>query len=461
MSKDQLQNPEAVLIKDNRIQAIGSYHYLRSIANRPQKIDLEGRILLPAFTDAHTHFVETAKHQLILNVVHQNSEQDFILCLANYRNNNPLQQWISGFGWDRATIDQRISHITIDRIFPDQPVTIVSKDLHSVLINTAAMKILGLNHKHQRGFLYEWDPKEIDKYRPPIEQDLLASLVTRLIQKCHKNGLCGVHTIEQQVDAQLLAKLSDSQNFYFTVYYYDYQAIFAKESSHFRNGGLKVFADGTLGSDSAWMFSNPKQVDNGRLKKIKRVLEFAETNNLQVAIHTIGDYSTMLIANILKEMKPKVQHRLEHLQAVRPEDLSLLKDIGIHASMQAIHIQHDASLIEKKWTIAKKYAYPLNSINKITYLALGSDSPVETLNPFAGIFYATHNCFEVLSLEDALASYTYKHHIVANQNRISGKIEKNNLANLIVINKNAFQEFNTFLDEVDITIIDGVIVHEK
>ena len=474
---------QAILIRNHLIHAYGEYNLLNVIAYNPIKLDLEGNVLLPAFTDAHTHFLETAKRHIMLDVSSCTTEESFYNQLVRYRDSyqnilknlgydKPLQ-WIKGMGWEKKTIEKlpNINIKMLDKVFGDMPVSIASKDLHSSLCNTAALKSMGLlsNSSHPllersgvvfdrlpcgsfSGFIYENAWTALDNYIPALSSDLLEKLIQKQIDKCHRYGLCGVPSIEDIHAAQTISSIAEKTPFYFTWYYLNinpekrsdfiYKDHFVKENRHFRNAGIKLFTDGALGSDTAWMFDSATNTPAQKqiLSYIKTEIALAHAQDIQVAVHAIGDYASYATASIFKEIhrqNPKdLKHRIEHLQAVRPEDISLLKEANIHASMQSIHIKDDMETIQKKWHKAKNYSFPIKSISKAVELALGSDAPVETLNPLEGVKFAVYRQnfipSEALSLSEALDAYTYKHHTIANKPITYGLLKKDQIANLTV-----------------------------
>lgn len=500
----QNPHPESVLVREGKIIATGLFHTLKKIATNPQLINLDGHTLLPALTDAHTHFVETARHQLTLNMIDCKNDADFYRRLVDYRETyqkmlydfgyqSPLT-WIKGYGWEKNVFDSypSIDARLIDRVFPDIPVSIASRDLHSNLCNSKAldiidipknqnmMKNMGIEIGRQsggeaNGYLYENAWTILEKFIPELDSELQSRLIKKLIKKCHRYGLCGTHSIENIHSAKLVHDISREATFYFTWYYldlnpqkernFDYLSLFLSQTSHFRNGGIKLFSDGSLGSDTAWLFPE-HTIDVAYIENLISEIESAHQQGIQVAIHAIGDYAVYTIAQIIKDTISRypsaLRHRIEHLQAVRPQDMAIVRDSRTHASMQPVHMRTDVEAINKKWHTAKNHAFPLKSLQNITTLALGSDAPVETLNPFDGLRFATQrNGFlphECISLHEALSSYAYTHHIVANQPITSGIIKPDMIANLIVVDGNQIKDLTQFGDSVLLTMIDGEIV---
>ena len=157
---NSFENHEAILIRDDKILDTGSFHFLKLVAVNPEIIDLQKNLLLPAFTDAHTHFVETARQPLTLNVSGCKTENDFYGKLLNYSDNYrallkefglkaPLL-WIKGFGWEKQYVENfpQINRYMLDKVFPDIPVSIASRDLHANLCNSLALEISGVNSEN-------------------------------------------------------------------------------------------------------------------------------------------------------------------------------------------------------------------------------------------------------------------------------------------------------------------------
>jgi hypothetical protein len=503
-----------VFIRNEKIHSIGSLHTLKLTANNPEYIDLKGYTLLPAFTDAHTHFVETAKQQLTLNVLDCVNTDDFFQRLKYYRDNYQQMldrfgysgrlDWIKGFGWEKKLFDKcpDINKNLIDSVFPDIPVSIASRDLHSNLCNSKALEIIGINENQHRfsangieigrfvdgepnGYLYENSWTILEKFIPKQDDNLIKKLVIELIRKSQKMGLCGVHSLESRRAAELICDICDDHDFYFVWYYlnlneikekvFDYKSHFLSEKKHFTNGGIKIFSDGSLGSDSAWLY---EQIECGKLntnndvwlsyiEKLKNEIICANKQGLQVAVHAIGDYAVFQMADIIhklnKDFPNAVKHRIEHLQAVLPTDIALLTNSRVHASMQPVHMKTDIEVIKKKWVKAQHHSFPLKSIMQNMALALGSDTPVETMNPFEGIRYATYRDGfgdnEAISLPDAINAYTTTHHTVANKEIKYGMISEGQIANLIVVHPDTFSDPTKICTETKMTIINGKIVN--
>jgi len=519
----QNPSPEAVLVRDDKLLATGSLQALKYKAHNPKLIDLQKNTLLPAFTDAHTHFVETARGQLYIDVTGCHTADQLHAKLQEYRENQQslldrlgykgIQSWIKGFGWEKIYFDTdpQINKNLIDSVFPDVPVSLASKDLHSNLCNSMALQIVGtplaasvtnrpatdgiqfgtFADGTSNGYLYENSWSILERFIPKPDLALEQKLIKELVKKCHKYGLCGVHSMESRASAEIIQPICDELGFYFTWYYlglnadkvdsFDYRGRFLPEKPHFINGGIKIFSDGSLGSDSAWLFeeeNTPSAYGTDGLKArpyergIKAELVGASQQGLQVAIHAIGDRAVYLIAEMIADTQkqtPCPHHRIEHLQAVRPCDVSLLKQIQVHGSMQPVHLRADREVLCRKWKVAQAYSFPVNTIYNAMHTAFGSDSPVETLNVLDGMRFAINRYGylpqEAVSFSDALSGYTYKHHLIANREVSYGQIIAGQVANLAVVRGDAikcltgeggFESLDEcFEDSVVLTMVDG------
>ena len=166
----------------------------------------------------------------------------------------------------------------------------------------------------------------------------------------------------------------------------------------YKLGGLKLFGDGSLGSQTAAMFESYPQGEKGILRYtddelFSLVLSAAE-NGLSSTIHSIGNRCVKQVIDCFLRLKKTGKHntlfnRIEHIQAIRNEDIPLLKSSGLFASLQPVHIANDIPLINKYWSDIKEQTYSIKSLisTGIEY-AFGSDAPIETINPFLGIYSA-------------------------------------------------------------------------
>jgi predicted amidohydrolase YtcJ len=160
-------------------------------------------------------------------------------------------------------------------------------------------------------------------------------------------------------------------------------------------GGTKLFLDGSLGTQTAWMLepyegSDDRGLPISRLETARDAVRRAATGGIAAVVHAIGDAAVRRALNLLSEL-PKVAlpHRIEHLQCVQPTDLGRAAAAGIVASMQPAHLLTDIPLVERHWGRRGAGAYAFATLARAgTTLAFGSDAPVAPLDPREGIFAA-------------------------------------------------------------------------
>jgi len=250
----------------------------------------------------------------------------------------------------------------------------------------------------------------------------------------------------------------------------------------YKLGGLKLFGDGSLGSQTAAMFESYPQGEKGILRYtddelFSLVLSAAE-NGLSSTIHSIGNRCVKQVIDCFLRLKKTGIHntlfnRIEHIQAIRNEDIPLLKSSGLFASLQPVHIANDIPLINKYWSDIKEQTYSIKSLisTGIEY-AFGSDAPIETINPFLGIYSAIERRQnnnpknpqfrpeQSINPFEAIWGYTMGAAKSTKSEHKRGSIETGKLADLIVIED--FRQYpSTFwlTAKSELTMINGDIVY--
>jgi predicted amidohydrolase YtcJ len=254
---------------------------------------------------------------------------------------------------------------------------------------------------------------------------------------------------------------------------------------NFKIGGLKLFGDGSLGSRTAAMFDTyPNDQSRGILRyedeELYHQMEKAAKAGLASTIHAIGDRCVRQIIDATLRLQKNSRfkdlfHRIEHVQSIRLSDIADLKKSGLFASLQPVHIANDIPMIHKSWHHIEEEAYAFKSlIDAGVPYAFGSDAPIETINPFHGIYSALQrrlnvnpelealNTAESISVEQAIEGYTSGAAAASGSEMIRGKIAKGYLADLIVV-----EDYRHLPDEYWIearsllTMIGGTIVHSS
>jgi hypothetical protein len=252
-----------------------------------------------------------------------------------------------------------------------------------------------------------------------------------------------------------------------------------------RIGGIKVFADGALGPHTAAML-RPYEGEPGNLgvllkdeEELASLATSAADGGLAMTIHAIGDRANHAVLNAYESLRqyelvhglPRRRHRIEHVQLLHPDDIDRLRSLGLVASMQPIHALSDRNMADQYWGDRVTRAYAWKTQHDLgTPLAFGSDAPVESPNPFLGIYAAVTrgplpenlelgpwHPEERIPLWDALRAYTYGPAFASHQEESVGTLVPGKVADLIVVDKDPFTSVAKSLLEVNVlgTMVGG------
>ncbi len=429
---------EALLVNEDRIQNIGTYRDLNALTDsKTVKIDLKGKILLPGFIDTHTHFYEYAKKKYQIDLSPAKSVRDIEIILHSFKNNlKGTMNWIGGSGWNKNIYPdaELLNKQLLDKYFPDIPVALESKDFHSKLCNSAALakacidaktpdpaggKIGRFSNGEPDGFTYEKAWELIDKVAVPLSSEMQEKAVKAGVEDAWRFGLTGIHCMENKHKWNLYKKVN-SQNKIMRFYWHfpsdDLDEMLEAGIKSYTGDdwlkicGMKIFMDGSLGSQSAYMYEPyPGTDSNGMViyseDTLYQMVFKAARAGISSSIHAIGDKCVNLVIRVLdrvnKETGTKLPHRIEHLQCIQPSDYPMLKDNEILCALQPVHIGWDVNTIKKYWSRVENQTYPFRDLLKLGIKpGFGSDAPVETLNPFIGIYAALERRIENNPLKD-------------------------------------------------------------
>lgn len=502
---------DSILVQDKIISAIGDMSQCRQAAkSTAEVIDLDGRVLLPAFCDSHTHFAELAKRRFQLNLSGCTQVWQIQDAAMKFREiNDPLPKWILGDGWDANLLDhpQMLDRTLLDQLFPDVPAAIFSKDYHARWCNTLALKISGLLDASQSGFAQDEVPRDgnglatgiiyedatlhLQRYISQPSDAELAKAMRSQLSHIYSLGIGGFHTMEESYSANVLKALQAEGESFRLVWHFPLQDLDLmienkvksyQEQGSFIIGGVKLFLDGALGSRTAAMLQpyTGEEDNYGVLRlteeDLASIIHKASSADIACTIHAIGDYATHLAIKHLNNARltasnKRLLHRIEHLQAIAPYDLAMLEQSGIHCSLQPVHMAADIPLIQKHWRDTKHRCYRWADLDKCGIpFSFGSDAPIESINPFLGIYTAiTRRSYldpslpaflphQALSVNKALWAYTHGAALGSGSQDWRGSLEVGKAADIIAINDWCGQPPEFFLQaKSHFTMVDGKI----
>jgi predicted amidohydrolase YtcJ len=517
---------QAVAIAGGRILDVGTDAQVEAYVGRhTEVIRLGGRLVVPGFIDSHAHFVEGGFQLLEVDLKNARNEEEFVQRIAEKAKALPPGRWILGGRWDEQAWPsaQLPTRWQIDAVTQNHPVLINRYDGHAALANSLALQLARVTRDTQEpadGVIVR-DPKsgEPTGLLKDAAIDLVARVVPRpteaemeeafraALGEAGRVGVTSVHNITTDEGSSTgsfaseihLARRAEREG-WLTVRLYEIIPIVRWErlagagisagmgSDFVRLGAVKGFADGSLGSGTAWMFE-PFDDDPGNRglptalmdppSNMEALVRGATRAHIQPCIHAIGDRAVAgmldLYARVGGEKAASFRLRIEHAQHVRPEDFARFARLGVIASMQPYHAIDDGRWAEKRLGARRsRTSYAWRSMLAAgAPLAFGSDWPVAPLDPIWGVYAAVtratldgkhpHGWFaeERLSVEEALHAYTTGGAYAALEEKEKGTIAPGKLADLVVLSDDLFSIPAEMIRDVRVfmTIVGGRTVY--
>jgi predicted amidohydrolase YtcJ len=451
--------------------------------------DMAGALIIPGLCDAHIHLMWYALSLRELNL-RDCTREDMFQLVKDRAKQIPPGQWILGRGWDQNIwSDHRFpSAAELDAVASHHPVALIAKNAHAIVANTAALSVAGITiHTpdsdygrinrdaagHPTGMFFEDATQLIKRVIPDAALDELVALLKTAQIHLMRLGITSVHDVDGGLAFAAFQELHRQDKLRVRIVKYvrrdivDHVLAANLRSGYgddwLRLGGLKLFADGALGSRTAALYEPYEgEPENSGILTLDpdmlRELAFrAAEGGLALAIHAIGDRTNNLVLDVItavQRINPHLRHRIEHVQLITPVDQARLAKTGIIASMQPVHAIHDAAMVDRYWGARGKNAYAFRSLwDHGVPLAFGSDAPIEVFDPFLGLYAAVARCTEVnrvpthdvwhpeqrLTLSEALCAYTWGGAYAAGLEDRLGKLSPGYYADLVVLDRDIFQ----------------------
>ncbi len=414
---------DSMAVRRNRIEAVG--HNLQHAGDFRgyHQINLRGKTVVPGFVDAHTHIHYFALSQARVSLEGLDSLDACLSKIKKFARSLKQNEWVVGEGYTLDRFRKRIQpdRYLLDKVTHGRPAFIFSRDQHSAWVNSRALekaKISGATPAPPGGEIVRFDdgtPTGILRERPAfdkvfcnIPQPSRGEIDRRwrqALEHAYKKGVTGVHSFDGPEAFDSLVSLAERNRLGLRINYYPQARLLPKlyetgtkygtGTDFFRIAGVKIFADGSLGSQTALCFNRYLgSKDNYGIEitpvgEMRRLIRSAAKLGLPCAIHAIGDKAVSNVLDALAgcpPLPPGVRHRIEHLQLVRRKDLSRVKQLTAVASMQPSQCPSDIKLIREYWGARGANCFLFRTIiDKGIDLAFGSDVPTEPLDPIAGM----------------------------------------------------------------------------
>ena len=510
---------EAIAIDGNRIIAVGSNDEIKKLAGANTKvIDAKGQLVLPGFNDAHVHFMSGGSQLSSVDLRDANTPQEFAERIRDFAGKLPKGRWITGGDWDHERWpDAKLpTKELIDRYTPDTPVFVNRLDGHMALASSLALKLAGVTRetKDPPGGVVVRDSKTGEP--TGILKDAAQSFVWKVIPAASFEeklaaaraatnhaaslGVTSVQDMSAGADVGVYQTLLDRGELKTRVYAVwplpgwdrlartGVRAHFG--SAMLRTGGLKGFADGSLGSTTALFFEpyldapNTSGIPSDEMFPEGAMLERvrgADRAGLQVIIHAIGDRANDNILSIYERVEKDDgdrdrRFRIEHAQHLRPQDITRFARDKVIASMQPYHAIDDGRWAEKRIGPERaKTTYAFRSLlDSGAMLAFGTDWTVAPLDPMLSIYAAvTRRTLDgknpkgwipeqKISVEEAVRAYTVGSAFAEFQENEKGTIAPGKLADIVILARDIFKIDPKEIEKVKVvtTIMDGRVIYE-
>jgi predicted amidohydrolase YtcJ len=506
---------EAVAICGETIARVGTTAEVRTLAGpRTRVIDAGGRLVLPGFNDAHVHLIGGAEAILGVDLRPSEDEADLARRLREHAARLPKGRWITGGNWDHEAWPGKSlpTRAQIDAATPDHPVFVQRLDGHMALVNTLALKLAGVTRETQApdggtivrdasgeptGVFKDNAMDLISRAVPPDTPEetlekaaagfkLAASLGVTTIQDMTASGteLRAYQALRQR--GQLTARIYSIQN---------HGISGLKEAGigtgfgddWLRVGGIKLFADGSMGAGTAAFFE-PYTDDPGTSglllrspAELEQAVFDADAAGFQPIIHAIGDRANAIVLDILERLVQRRgardrRPRIEHAQVVRHEDKVRFKALGAIASIQPSHCIDDMRWAEARIGRERSaISYNFKSfVDEGARIAFGTDWYVEPLDPMLGLYAAVTRQFpdgtpeggwfpgERITMEQAVEYYTLGSAYAEFAETRKGTITEGKLADLVILSRDIFAIPPREILEARpiLTMVGGRIVYE-
>lgn len=522
---------QALAIRAGRVVAVGSQGKVRAAlaGERVEGIDLQGRAVIPGLTDAHVHITWYGLTRRNVRLGGTRSLDEALARIAERAASLAPAAWLQGGGWDHtAWGGQWPTCADLDRVCPHNPAMLVRKDGHSVWVNSRALMLAGITsttpdpsggqiqrdrEREPTGILFESAQEIVRRVvAPPTPAERLQALQEAL-HEASGYGLTSLHIPPGPVADDGHQTLTDLHVLYGRgalplrclahIAARDLDAALALGlrsglGDHWlRAGGLKIFADGALGSETAEMlayYEGRRHLGMSALplEALEDMVQRAHRGGISVVVHAVGDAANRKVLSAIEKARkrqaeqaaqagqhpdrPLLPDRIEHAQIVHPSDIPRFAALGVVASMQPVHATSDMLMADELWGRRCTTAYALRAFQDAgVTLAFGSDAPVESFNPWLGIHAAVTRQRldntppggwypeQCLSLLDTLRACCIGPAVASGEAHVKGMLVPGMLADMAILSADPFQMPPQQLHRmvVDMTIVAGIVQWER
>jgi predicted amidohydrolase YtcJ len=433
---------EALAVRDGRVLAAGPRSELAALVDpKARRWQLRpGLAVVPSFTDAHLHCASAAlaAEQPDLNGLDRTAVVALIAEVHRQRlEAGDADGWLLGHGWTFDALGEHPHADWLDAAAPGRPVVLWSHDHHSRWLSARAVQLAGLAavgdppagrierdaEGRPTGIMYEAAAGLIDAHIPsPTMSDVdwavgayARALAALGVTSVHDPGhvapdpeLRGGPTHYREMargghlPLRVMASVREEQlERAIEIGFRTGATVDGDERGRYRDGWLKLFSDGAVGSRTAALLApyeagdpagpppgGPSGMPVRTAEQLAEVASRAAEHGIASEIHAIGDAAVRTVLDVLEDLPrvPAAMHRVEHAQLVDPADVRRFAALGIPASVQPCHLLSDVDIMRTAWGDRCASALPLSALEASgALMPFGTDAPVESADPWRGL----------------------------------------------------------------------------
>lgn len=522
---------QAIAIAGNKIMAVGSdSEILKRAGAKTEILDVQGKTIIPGIIEGHAHFLGIGNQKMVLDLQAVRSWDEIVGLVQKAALSAKPGEWILGRGWHQEKWNTKPTslaegyplHFDLSSVSPNNPVMLTHASGHADIVNQRAMEVAGITESTKdpengqiirtsrglpagvflgsarsplwsayQGYEATLDPNVI--HEKERQKAILAA------QEMLENGITSLHDAGSAFsDIPLYKELISEGKLPVRLYLmmrvpYDTLAKYGKRervvgygNHHLTVRAVKLSLDGALGARSAWMLKpySDLNIKTGinyvPIPAFERIAQLAHELDYQMSTHAIGDRANRETLNIYETIFTQTQApaelrwRVEHAQHLHPEDIPRFAQLGVIASIQAIHCVSDGPWVPLRIgeQRAAEGAYRWKDfVESGVVVANGTDAPVEDIDPIAN-FHATVTRLmkngkrfypeQALTRQQALRSMTLDAAYAAFEEDLKGSLEAGKLADLVVLNQDLLtvEEEAILQTQVLKTIVGGKVLYQ-
>ena len=514
---------EALAIRDGRIVFVGSDEDAKAhIGPDTKVVELEGRLVLPGFQDAHIHPISAGLEARSCDLNGLETVEEYLVVIKQYADAHPDAAWITGGGWLMSAFGPGAlaSRKLLDGVVPDRPVYLSSADGHTVWVNTKALEVAGITKKTPDppdgridrepktgdavGSLQEGASALVASKMPPVSDEQREAGLRYAVKYLNGFGITAIQDASvNEEDLKTYRKLDDAGDLTLhvigSIWWERGQGVEQIEGmkrlrseytkGHVDAGTVKIMQDGVMENYTAAMLepyltpSKSRGIPMVDPEKLKTAVTQLDADGFQVHFHAIGDAAIRQSLDAVEAARKANgdlghRHHISHLQLIDALDIPRFRELGVVANFQPLWAYADEYITELTIPFLgperSAHLYPIGSVQKSgATVAFGSDWSVSSPNPFEemetavtrlGALGETTEPFlpeEAITLPEALAAFTINAAYTNRLDKDTGSIEAGKSADLVVLDRNLFEIPASEMSDVKalVTLFEGKPVH--